>query len=306
MRIVILGGSGFVGQVLARRLVRDGHEVVVLTRNRSQHREVALLPGVDLREGNVYDGHWLAARCGGADAVVNLVGILNEPGIGGAGGRGFERAHVQLTRAVIDACQRAGAPRLLQMSALNAGRGDSHYLRTRGAAEAGVQASGLRWTIFRPSVIFGRGDGLFCRFAELLTLSPVMPLAGANARFQPVAVEDVAEAFARVLKRPDSIGQIYELGGPEVVTLAEIVRRTARWMGLRRLVVPMPDAVGWLQAAAFGLWPLANKPLSRDNFRSLAVDSVVGAADGLARLGIDKTAMAQTVPNYLVPRVTGG
>ena len=113
MRIVILGGSGFVGQVLARRLVRDGHEVVVLTRNRSQHREVALLPGVDLREGNVYDGHWLAARCGGADAVVNLVGILNEPGIGGAGGRGFERAHVQLTRAVIDACQRAGAPRLL-------------------------------------------------------------------------------------------------------------------------------------------------------------------------------------------------
>lgn len=306
MRIVMLGGSGFVGQVLARRLVRDGHAVLVLTRNRSQHREVALLPGVELREGNVYDSDWLAARFAGADAVVNLVGILNEPGIGGAGGRGFERAHVQLTRTVITACQRAGATRLLQMSALNAGRGRSHYLRTRGAAEAAVQASGLRWTIFRPSVIFGRGDGLFCRFAELLTLSPLMPLAGADARFQPVAVEDVAEAFARALTRPDSIGQIYEIGGPEVVTLAEIVRRAAQWMGVRRLVLPMPNAVGWLQAATFGLWPLANKPLSLDNFRSLAVDSVVDADDGLVRLGIDKTAMAQTVPNYLAPRSTGG
>lgn len=306
MRIVMLGGSGFVGQVLARRLVRDGHAVLVLTRNRSQHREVALLPGVELREGNVYDSDWLAARCAGADAVVNLVGILNEPGIGGAGGRGFERAHVQLTRTVIAACQRAGATRLLQMSALNAGRGRSHYLRTRGAAEAAVQASDLRWTIFRPSVIFGRGDGLFCRFAELLKLSPLMPLAGADARFQPVAVEDVAEAFARALTRRDSIGQIYELGGPEVVTLAEIVRRTAHWMGVRRLVLPMPSAIGWMQAAAFGMWPLANKPLSLDNFRSLSVDSVVGADDGLARLGIDKTAMAQTVPTYLAPRSTGG
>lgn len=306
MRIVMLGGSGFVGQVLARRLVREGHEVVVLTRNRSCHREVALLPGVVLREGDVYDGDWLAAQCAGADAVVNLVGILNESGIGGAGGREFERAHVQLTQTLVAACGRSGVSRLLQMSALNAGRGSSHYLRTRGAAEAAVQASGLRWTIFRPSVIFGRGDGLFCRFAKLLKLSPLMPLAGANARFQPVAVEDVAEAFARALGRDDSIGQIYELGGPEVVTLAEIVRRTARWLGLRRLVVPMPAVVGWCQAAAFGLWPFANKPLSLDNVRSLAVDSVVAGEDGLARLGIAKTAMAQTVPAYLAPRPTGG
>ena len=306
MRIVMLGGSGFVGQLLARRLVRDGHGVVVLTRNRSRHREVALWPGVELREGDVYDGDWLAAQCAGADAVVNLVGILNESGIGGAGGREFERAHVQLTQTAIAAARRAGVSRLLQMSALNAGSGTSHYLRTRGAAEAAVQASGLRWTIFRPSVIFGRGDGLFCRFAELLKLSPLMPLAGADARFQPVAVEDVAEAFARALGRDDSIRQIHELGGPEVVTLAEIVRRTANWMGLRRIVLPMPKSIGWLQAAAFGLWPFANKPLSLDNFRSLAVDSVVTGEDGLMRLGIAKTAMAQTVPGDLAPRPTGG
>jgi NADH dehydrogenase len=306
MRIVMLGGSGFVGQVLARRLVRDGHGVVVLTRNRSRHREVALWPGVELREGDVYDGDWLAAQCAGADAVVNLVGILNESGIGGAGGREFERAHVQLTQTAIAAARRAGVSRLLQMSALNAGRGTSHYLRTRGAAEAAVQTSGLRWTIFRPSVIFGRGDGLFCRFAELLKLSPLMPLAGADARFQPVAVEDVAEVFVRALGRDDSIGQIHELGGPEVVTLADIVRRTAHWMGLRRIVLPMPKSIGWLQAAAFGLWPFANKPLSLDNFRSLAVDSVVTGEDALMRLGIAKTAMAQTVPGDLAPRHTGG
>lgn len=302
MRIVMLGGSGFVGQVLARRLVRDGHTVVVPTRNRSDHREAALQPGVELREGDVHDGDWLGRVLSGADAVINLVGILNEPGIGGAGGRGFERAHVQLTRTLIAACGRAGVSRLLQMSALNAGRGASHYLRTRGEAEMAVKASALRWTILRPSVIFGRGDGLFCRFADLLKLSPVMPLAGSSARFQPVAVEDVAEAFARALQREDSIGQTYELGGPEVVTLAEIVRRSAHWLGLRRLIVPMPAIVGWVQAAAFGLWPFANKPLSLDNFRSLAIDSVVGAEDGLSRLGIAKTAMAQTVPHYLRPR----
>lgn len=306
MRIVMLGGSGFVGQVLTRRLVRDGHGVVVLTRNRSRHREVALRPGVELREGDVYDGDWLAAQCAGAEAIVNLVGILNESGMGGAGGREFERAHVQLTQTAIAAAHRAGVPRLLQMSALNAGRGASHYLRTRGAAEAAVQASGLRWTIFRPSVIFGRGDGLFCRFAELLRLSPLMPLAGADARFQPVAVEDVAEAFARALGRDDSIGQVYELGGLEVVTLAEIVRRTARWLGLRRLVLPMPRPLGWCQAALFGLWPFANKPLSLDNFRSLSVDSVVAGEDGLTQLGIARTAMAATVPGYLAPRPTGG
>ena len=308
MRIVMLGGSGFVGQVLSRRWVRDGHTVVVLTRNRSWHREVALQPGVSLREGDVYDGAWLARAITGADVVVNLVGILNESGFGGAGGRGFERAHVQLTETVVAACRQAGVPRLLQMSALNAGRGDSHYLRTRGAADAAVQASGLRWTIFRPSVIFGRGDGLFCRFAELLKLSPVMPLAGADAHFQPVAVEDVAEAFARASRRDESIGQVYELGGPDVVTLADIVRHAAHWLGLRRLIVPMPKALGWCQAAAFGLWPLANKPLSLDNFRSLAVDSVVGAEDGLTRLGIAKTTMAQSVPLYLRPKAsaTGG
>ena len=302
MRIVILGGSGFVGTSLLRRLARDGHELVVPTRNRSRHRELALRMRVQVAEGDVFDRDWLARQFAGADAVINLVGILNESGIGGAGGREFERAHVQLTAAVIDACALARVPRLLQMSALNAGSGCSHYLRTRGAAEALLRASALRWTLFRPSVIFGPGDGLFCRFAQLLRLTPVMPLGAARARFQPVAVEDVAEAFAVALQRPDSIGQVYELGGPEVATLAEIVARCARWLGLRRLVVALPHPIGWLQAATFGLWPFANKPLSLDNFHSLALDSVLTAEDGLHRLGIAKTPMARVMPEVLRPR----
>lgn len=302
MRIVILGGSGFVGSALLRRLAGDGHELVVPTRNRSRHRELALRTRVQVAEGDVFDRDWLARQFADADAVINLVGILNESGIGGAGGREFERAHVQLTAAVIDACALARVPRLLQMSALNAGAGRSHYLRTRGAAEALLRASALHWTVFRPSVIFGPGDGLFCRFAQLLRLTPVLPLGAARARFQPVAVEDVAAAFALALQRPDSIGQVYELGGPEVVTLAEIVARCARWLGLRRLVVALPHAFGWLQAAALGLWPLANKPLSLDNFHSLALDSVLTAEDGLHRLGIAKTPMARVMPELLRPR----
>ena len=299
MRIVLLGASGFVGRVLLRRLARDGHELQVLTRNRSRHRDLALFPAVTLIEGDVHDADQLAKHFKGADAVVNLVGVLNEAGVGGDAGRGFERAHVQLTQAVIAACKQSGVRRLLQMSSLNSGRGGSHYLRTRGLADAAVQASGLDTTIFRPSVIFGAGDGLFCRFAGLLKLAPVMPLAGASVRFQPVHVGDVTEAIAQSLSRPESIGAVYELGGPEVVTLAEIVRLTAKWSGMQRLVLPVPHAVGWLQAAAFGLWPLANKPLSLDNFRSLALDSVVTAVDGLQQLGITKTTMATVVPKYL-------
>ncbi len=302
MRIVILGGSGFVGTTLLRRLARDGHELLVLTRNRSRHRELALGARVQVAEGDVYDRDWLARQFANADAVINLVGILNESGVGGAGGREFERAHVQLTATVIAACALAKVSRLLQMSALNAGADCSHYLRTRGAAEALLRSSALRWTLFRPSVIFGPGDGLFCRFAQLLSLTPVLPLAAARARFQPVAVADVAEAFAVALSRPECIGETYELGGPEVVTLAAVVLLCARWLGLRRLVLALPHAFGWLQAATLGLWPFADKPLSLDNFRSLARDSVLSGEDGLQRLGIAKTPMSRVMPEALRSR----
>lgn len=292
-KIVVLGGTGFVGSHLVPRLAAQGLAVTVLSRNRERHRELSVLPTVRVLSADVYDPKVLAAHFKGADAVINLVGILNEPGNDGSG---FRRAHVDLTRFVIEAMKAAGVTRLLQMSSLRAGEGESWYLRTRGEAEAAVKASGLDWTIFRPSVIFGRGDGLFNRFAALLKLAPVMPLARANARFAPVYVGDVCQAFERALADRRTVGQTYELGGPEVVTLRRIVEMTRDALGIRRLIVGLPDPIGKLQAAVFGLVP--GKPLSLDNFRSLLLDSVP-SRDGLAELGIRPTPMNAIVPRML-------
>lgn len=293
MQIVILGGTGFVGRHLVARLIGEGHRVTVLSRNRSQHRDLLVLPDVAVVDSDVYDEDTLVNRFIGADAVINLVGVLNERGRSGAG---FRRAHVELTATVITACKRAGVHRLLQMSALNAGRGRSHYLRSRGEAEALVKASGLGWTIFQPSVIFGPGDGLFQRFAALLRLAPVLPLARPDARFAPVYVGDVVEAFVHCLHDPASVHQSYELYGPDTLTLAGIVRYTARQMGLRRVVLPLPDALGRMQGLVFDFIP--GKPFSTDNFLSLQIDAV-GGIDGLYRLGIPKTPIERVVPMLL-------
>lgn len=292
-RVVVLGGSGFVGRHLIARLRAAGHTVTVLSRNGHQRRGVTVEPGVKLVTVDVYDPDALARAFTGADAVINLVGILNEPGFGGSG---FERAHVVLTSHVISGCLQAGVRRLLQMSALNAGRGKSHYLRTRGIAEERVRESGLDWTIFQPSVIFGRGDGLFQRFASLLRLAPVLPLAKPDARFAPVYVGDVAEAITQCLTRPESIGQRFELYGDQVLRLREIVAYTARQMGLKRWVIGLPDWAARLQAAVFDFVP--GKPFSTDNYRSLQIDSV-GGVDGLFQLGITKTPIDAVVPQLL-------
>lgn len=295
MHIVILGGTGFVGRHLAARLCGRGDRVTVLSRNRDREglRALRVLPNLQVLNCHVYDEAALTNRFIGADAVINLVGILNERG---RSGQGFHRAHVELAGTVVRAMKAAGVHRLLQMSALNAGRGRSHYLRSRGEAEALVKASGLGWTIFQPSVIFGPGDGLFQRFAALLRLAPVLPLARPDARFAPVYVGDVVEAFVHCLHDPASVHQSYELYGPDTLTLAGIVRYTARQMGLRRVVLPLPDALGRMQGLVFDFIP--GKPFSTDNFLSLQIDAV-GGIDGLYRLGIPKTPIERVVPMLL-------
>lgn len=293
MKIIVLGGSGFVGRLLVKRLSEEGHRLTVLSRNLSSHLDRLLPPGVTLREMDVYDAEALREAFAGADAVVNLVGILNESGDDGSG---FRRAHVELTKRVIAACKLAGVRRLLQMSSLNAGRGSSHYLKSRGEAEAAVKASGLDWTIFEPSVIFGTGDGLFTRFAALIKYPPVLPLACADANFAPVYVADVVEAFSRSLRDRGTIGEVYELYGPDVFTLKQIVQMTARQLGLKRLVIPLPDFLGRIQGLVCDFVP--GKPFSSDNFRSLQTDSV-GGIDGLHRLGIVPTRVAQVLPDLL-------
>lgn len=295
-RIVILGGTGFVGRHLVPRLARDGHAITVLTRNRDRKREISVLPRVRLVNADVHDPATLARRLAGADAAINLVGILNERG---SDGSGFRKAHVELAASLTTACRETGVSRLLQMSSLRAGEGESHYLRSRGEAEERVRSSALAWTIFRPSVIFGDGDGLFFRFVDLLRIAPLLPLARAHAKFAPVFAGDVAEAFARALAHPRTAGQIYELAGPRTIELGELVRWTARLIGKRRVVLPLPDALGYAQALV-GEW-LPGKPISRDNFRSLKLDSVA-REDGLAALGIVATPMEAVMPALLAPR----
>ncbi|MEO9216392.1 MAG: complex I NDUFA9 subunit family protein, partial [Rhodanobacter sp.] len=278
-QLVILGGTGFVGSHLLPRLVADGHRIVLLSRNREQHRELGVLPGVSICSANVYDDDSLRRHLVGADAVINLIGILNP-----RGPHTFERAHVELTRRLIAACHASGVKRLHQMSSLKAGQGLSQYLKTRGEAEALVKASGLDWTLYQPSVIFGAGDGLVSRFAALLRRLPLLPLARAQARMAPTFVGDVAEAIARCVGS-DKLGQrhSFELYGPEVLTLGEIVRKIRASAGLRTPIIALPDSLGRLQAQFAELLP--GKPFSLDNFRSLRTDSV-GKVDGYAALDI--------------------
>ncbi len=276
--LVILGGTGFVGSHLVPRLAADGHRIVLLSRNREQHRELGVLPGVSVRSADVYNDDALRGQLVGADAVINLIGILN------AGGKHtFQRAHVELTRRLIAACQASGVQRLHQMSSLKAGQGLSQYLKTRGEAEVLVRASTLNWTIYQPSVIFGAGDGLVSRFAALLRRMPVLPLARAGARMAPTHVGDVAEAIARCVDSERLDQRSYELYGPEVLTLGEIVHKIREAAGLHTPIIALPDSLGRLQAQFAELLP--GKPFSLDNFRSLRTDSV-GKVDGYAALGI--------------------
>ncbi|TWI06828.1 complex I NDUFA9 subunit family protein [Aerolutibacter ruishenii] len=291
--VVVLGGTGFVGRHLVPRVLRDGHRVTVVTRGLTADTRAALSREASVREGDVHDAAFLANVFEDADAVVNLTGILNEKG---DRGDGFERVFVGVTETVIAAMKASGTKRLLEMSALNAGHGESHYLQSRGRAEAKVRGSGLEWTIFRPSVIAGPGDGLFCRFDKLLGAAPVLPVARGHARFQPVWVEDVAEAYARALTDAGSIGQVYELVGPDVLTLAEIVRLTAQARGRHRTVLALSERLGRWQAEIGEHLP--GKPISRDNWRALALDST-SQDNGLPKLGITPTRVTDRLREIL-------
>jgi NADH dehydrogenase len=282
---------------LVARLIKDGHRVTVLSRDREQHKHLLVLPGLTLENCDVYVEAQLSERFRGKDVVINLVGILNERGFGGGG---FRRAHTELTQGVLRAARSAGVTRLLQVSALKAAvDAPSFYLRSKGEAERLIRDgnSGLDWTIFQPSVMFGPGDSFLNRFAGLLAVSPgFFPLAKPNARFQPVLVDDVIEALRRCLHGGASSRQTYELGGPQVYSLREIVGLVAKLTGHRRWVIGLPDFAARLQAFAMDFVP--GRPFSSDNYRSLTVDSVC-TEDGFARLGIQPQSMVPSARQYL-------
>jgi len=296
LSIVVLGGTGFLGTRLVARLIKDGHQVTVLTRDAQQHKHLLVLPGLSLENCDVYQEAQLSERFRGQDVVINLIGILNERGFGGAG---FRRAHTQLAQNVLQAARSAGITRLLQVSALNAGvDAPSYYLRTKGEAEKLIrEQSALDWTIFRPSVMFGAGDSFLNRFARLLATIPlIFPLARPNARLQPVFVDDVVAALLCALHGGASSREIYELGGPRIYTLREIVGLVAKLTNRRRWIIPLPDFAARLQALVMDFVP--GRPFSTDNYRSLKVDSIC-SDDGFARLGIKPQSMAASARYFL-------
>lgn len=285
-RVLVLGGSGFVGRPLCSALAGAGAQVRVVTRLPGPVRPA--LAGVEWIDADVHDAQALAALLPGHDVVINLVAILH--------GRPqeFERVHVTLPQALAKACAGAGVAHLLHVSALGADeQGPSHYQRSKGRGEAALrhiaEQSGLALTLLRPSVIFGADDQFLNMFARIQRFAPLFPLAGAHTRFQPVWVYDVAQALLRLAQAPAQGVRVFEACGPEVFTLADLVRHAGRWARCPRPVLPLPLLLGRCQAALMELLP--GKPLmSRDNVDSLRVDNVAsGSQAGLRELGIEPT-----------------
>jgi NADH dehydrogenase len=293
--VLLLGGSGFIGRYVANFLVARGCRVVVPARRRARARHLILLPTCDVVEANIMDDGTLDRLVAGQDAVINLVGILHGTQ------QEFQRVHADLPRRVVAACAKHRVGRMLQMSALGVSdSAPSMYLRSKAAGEAHVRASALAWTLFRPSVVFGVEDRFLNLFGRLAAWFLVLPIGGANARFQPVWVEDVARAIVNALDNATTFGKAYELAGPRVYTLRELVEFAARAAGHPRPVIALPDGLARLQARLMELLPGAPL-LSRDNLDSMKVDSVASQQPFVpaAELGIRPTPMEPEAAFYL-------
>jgi uncharacterized protein YbjT (DUF2867 family) len=293
-QLCVLGGSGFVGSALVHRLNNAGYQVKVLTRRREASKHLILLANVEVVECDVMDDAALSAQLKGVDAVINLIGILHE-----TSKFGFDAIHTQLPRRLAQICVKLGIKRLLHMSALRAAMdAPSAYLRSKAAGEAAVMAyaSQLDITVFRPSVIFGRGDSFLNLFASLVRFLPVIFLAKPEARFQPIYVEDVAQAFVQSLENIDTYNKAYDLGGPKVYTLRELVQLVANVLGVKRVIIGLNDALSYLQASVMELLPI--KLMTRDNIRSMQVDSICESTFP-AIFAFQPTALEAVVADYL-------
>jgi uncharacterized protein YbjT (DUF2867 family) len=301
-QVCVLGGSGFVGSAIVAELDSANYQVKVLTRRREANKHLILLPNVDLVECDVMDDDALATEVRGCDAVINLIGILHE-----SGKATFEAMHAELPRRIAQICRDEGVRRLLHMSALHASRdAPSAYLRSKADGEANAMDLAspaahdeLQVTIFRPSVIFGRGDKFLNMFAKLVKLLPVILLAKPDAKFQPIYVEDVAQVFVKSLENIDTIGKRYDLCGPKVYTLRELVQMVADMLGVKRCIIGLNDQLSYWQAYAMELLPI--KLMTRDNLYSMQIDNVC-KSDFPTIFDIEPTAIEAVVPDYLAGR----
>jgi NADH dehydrogenase len=297
-KFLILGGTGFVGSSVAEKLVERsegaGGRIRIATRRVARARHLQLLPTVEVAGGDIHDEATLVRMLRDCDAVINLVAILN------GSEAEFERVHVELPRRLAAACKAAGVRRVVHVSALGAAaNAPSGYQRSKARGEDVLKAAGLALTILRPSVIFGEADRFLNLFASLQAVLPVMPLAGAGARFQPVWVEDVARAIVHTLDDATTVGTTIECCGPTVYTLEQLVRVAGLWSGSSRAVVALPPALGRLQAFVMEMLP-GTPLMSRDNIDSMRVVNIAsGKLPGLDRLGIEPVPLESIAPRYL-------
>jgi uncharacterized protein YbjT (DUF2867 family) len=304
MRILVIGGAGFLGRQIVGRLVSEGHFVHVPTRQYQHARPLLVHPTVTAMQADVHDDATLNRLVSGCDIVLNLIGILHSRS-GQPYGPDFDLAHVQLPKRVAQACLDNGVKRFIHVSALGAdAQGPSGYLRSKAAGEKAIiqayqAANSDAFTIFRPSVVFGPEDQFMNMFARLARFFPVLPIAGAHAKMQPVFVSDVAQAILNSMDQAWAQGQTFDLAGPRIYTLGELVELAAKWSGHPRTVLALPMSIGRLQACFFECLP--GQPLmSRDNLASLTVDNV-SVEPMNPRLGIVPTALESIAPTYLKP-----
>ena len=293
--VTILGGAGFVGTSIVTKLDQAGYQVKVLSRRREAAKHLILLPNVHVIECDISNNHALKQALENSDAVINLVGILHE-----TTNNSFEKIHHQLPRRVAQLCEELAISRLVHMSALQANQyAPSAYLKSKAAGENAVNefSKKLHITIFRPSVIFGRGDKFINMFANLVRYLPVIALAKPNAKFQPIWVEDVAQCFINALENTNTYGKTYELGGPQTYTLRELVQTVMAVLGKQRPIVGLNDTLSMAQAFMLELMPI--KLMTRDNIRSMQVDNVCSATMA-AVLDVVPTALEVIAPEYLL------
>ncbi len=302
MRILVIGGSGFLGQQIIGKLAVRGDKMTVPTRRLANARELLVFPTVTVQTGNIHDDQKLNEWVGDHDVVINLVGVLHSRP-GQPYGPDFERAHVTLPARIAKACVAQGVKQFIHISALGAdAKGPSGYQRSKAAGEAAIWAAckghdDLCVTVFRPSVVFGPGDSFMNMFAQLARFFPVLPMAGSKTRMQPIYVGDVAQAVINTLGNRHLCGQTFDLAGPHIYTLGELVKLAAKWSGHERSVIDLPLSVGRLQAAFFELLP-GDPLMSRDNLDSLKVDNVSEQPIS-PLLGILPTALEAIAPMYL-------
>ena len=298
LKICIIGGTGFVGTYLITKLVGQGHSIKVITRRPERHRHLRSLPTVKMVAIDFFGNKTLERQIDTYDVVINLAGVLNPEGK-----NSFALVHEKVAIRIAEATKTVGTPRLLHMSALNADeQASSEYLRSKGRAQQAVLAiEGINTTVFSPSVIFGAGDSFFNRFAQLLNIMPgYFPLTCANARFAPVYVGDVADAFINSIHNSETYGKNYDLCGPESFSLKELVRYTAKQMNSHCAVIPLNNFFSKPLAMFMGLFPGA--PITLDNYNSMLIDSVCTNAvrnETAKELNLELHSIDSIVPHYL-------